>query len=376
MDNIPDDMLCLLLSFIPFESNNWFNVKQVCKRFYEISKTAMDPSMFDDYGLRISCQNGFLKSVEFLLEDKRVNPAVRNNKPIRLACKNGYHEIVGLLVEDERVDPTVNDNYCIKIATDSDIGNGYYYYFTRVIEKLLSRLDLDFGIFKLYIDVKIKHTHYFRPPMAVQFISWDKNEKLLDLIFLHLEIFLTVSYDESIDLINSNMHIVTDYLTWRRRNNISCNGYRAVNKLLIASEGIRNDFFMRLLDFKEARLNSITAARVAIQYGNIELLDVIWNHPNTFYDLKNTKRIYRLIEFMVNKESWISLEKLLSNEKFTNIKEICLFTINSLKKKGKKDLLEKLSAHKRVRSVMESSLHNTRFTSDWNVSKKQKIVEN
>lgn len=105
MDKITNNTLLLILSFIPFESNNWFCCKLVCKRFYQQCIKAMDPSIFCNYAIRRSCQNGWTKSVEFLIKDSRVDLCVDNNKPIRLACQNGHHEIMRLLVDSNKVDP-------------------------------------------------------------------------------------------------------------------------------------------------------------------------------------------------------------------------------------------------------------------------------
>ena len=60
--------------------------------------------------------------VQFLLQDKRINPAAANNNPIRYkyascylsrryASKEGRTEVVRLLLQDKRVNPGADDNF-------------------------------------------------------------------------------------------------------------------------------------------------------------------------------------------------------------------------------------------------------------------------
>lgn len=77
----------------------------------------INPSINNNYAIRLTSENGHLEVVELLLSDPRVDPTVNNNEAIRSASVNGHLEVVGLLLSDSRVDPSDNNNYAIQRAS-------------------------------------------------------------------------------------------------------------------------------------------------------------------------------------------------------------------------------------------------------------------
>ena len=55
----------------------------------------IDPSIDDNFAIRIASENGHYKVVENLLQDPRVNPSVNRNNAIITACRLG-HEFASL----------------------------------------------------------------------------------------------------------------------------------------------------------------------------------------------------------------------------------------------------------------------------------------
>ena len=71
----------------------------------------VDPSLEDNYGIRIASYNGHHLIVERLLQDSRVNPSADANYAIRYASCYGHHLVADRLLQDGRVDPSVDDNW-------------------------------------------------------------------------------------------------------------------------------------------------------------------------------------------------------------------------------------------------------------------------
>jgi hypothetical protein len=67
--------------------------------------------------IMIAAKKDFYEIAKLLLE--YVNPSIMNNYPIRIAVEKGNYDIVKLLLSDARVDPTANNNYAIKTAFDN-----------------------------------------------------------------------------------------------------------------------------------------------------------------------------------------------------------------------------------------------------------------
>jgi len=89
----------------------------------------IDPTAQLNEPIRYAAENGHIEVVKILLQNKRVNPAAENNYAIRYASQNGHIEIVKLLLKDHRVDPSDDNNWAIKAATQ----NGH----TEIVKLLL-----------------------------------------------------------------------------------------------------------------------------------------------------------------------------------------------------------------------------------------------
>ena len=76
----------------------------------------VDPSYFNNKGIRVASEKGHACVVRLLLEDPRVDPSCNDNSSILWASREGHVEVVRLLLQDPRVDPTVCDNLAIQIA--------------------------------------------------------------------------------------------------------------------------------------------------------------------------------------------------------------------------------------------------------------------
>lgn len=80
---------------------------------YLLNDNSFDPTVDDNYLLRIASYHGYERAVELLLTDKRVNPSSMKQYAIRMASHRGHKFIVDLLLQDYRVDPSANHNYAI-----------------------------------------------------------------------------------------------------------------------------------------------------------------------------------------------------------------------------------------------------------------------
>lgn len=115
MESIPVETLEYILSFIN-ERENYLSINLVCKNFFEISETALDYSVDDNFAIRWSCTHGKLELTKKLLRHNNVDPGARDNEAIRLASANGHHLVVQELIKDKRVDPTDCSNYAFRFA--------------------------------------------------------------------------------------------------------------------------------------------------------------------------------------------------------------------------------------------------------------------
>jgi len=66
----------------------------------------------DELVFLLAAQHGHTAVAKRLLEEARVDPSVQNNHAVRLAAETGHTAIVALLLEDLRVDP-VDDSICL-----------------------------------------------------------------------------------------------------------------------------------------------------------------------------------------------------------------------------------------------------------------------
>ena len=88
-----------------------------------------NPSLGDDWALRVAIANDNIESVRLLLDDDRVDPSSMDNNAIKTAAERGNVDIVDYLLLDTRTDPGVDNNYPLEIAAQ----NGHY----EVVDLLL-----------------------------------------------------------------------------------------------------------------------------------------------------------------------------------------------------------------------------------------------
>lgn len=70
------------------------------------SSTLHPLNVFLGIALCTACQNGHESVVQELINDERVDPSVQDNYAIRVASKKGYTEMVRCLLRDPVVDPS------------------------------------------------------------------------------------------------------------------------------------------------------------------------------------------------------------------------------------------------------------------------------
>ena len=80
----------------------------------------LDPSCWDNYGIRIASNNGHLDVVKVLLKDERVDPSEYDNIAIRFTSENGHLDVVKELLKDKRVDPSDFNNDAIKMSSENN----------------------------------------------------------------------------------------------------------------------------------------------------------------------------------------------------------------------------------------------------------------
>ena len=98
------------------------NIKDVSKYGFldevkRLMQQGVDPSVENNYAIRLASDNGHLYVVRYLLKDKRVDPSHMNNYAIRFSSENGHTDVVRELLKDPRVDPSADTNYAIGFAS-------------------------------------------------------------------------------------------------------------------------------------------------------------------------------------------------------------------------------------------------------------------
>lgn len=77
----------------------------------------VDPSVNDDYIMRLVCFYGDIHIVKVLLADERVNPSANNNSTLEVAVSQGHEAIVKLLLKHKKTNRTLL-NGAIQIANE------------------------------------------------------------------------------------------------------------------------------------------------------------------------------------------------------------------------------------------------------------------
>jgi len=135
MEDLPDEILVHIFSFLPFEFGNWFHVMLVSKRWLRGGRSAFDFSRNNNEALQWACFHSKILALEILLTHPRVDPSFQENEPIRSACMNGKLEVVEKLLQHPKVDPSDGHNQAVRMASRF----GHH----RIVELLLkdSRVD-------------------------------------------------------------------------------------------------------------------------------------------------------------------------------------------------------------------------------------------
>ncbi|KAJ3272577.1 hypothetical protein HDV01_005420 [Terramyces sp. JEL0728] len=83
--------------------------------------------------LKHACTEGKHLAIRLLRTDIRIDPSMENNYCIKIAVEKGYLRIVSLLIQDPRVDVTVDNNWCIRKASELN--------YTEIVGCLLLKCD-------------------------------------------------------------------------------------------------------------------------------------------------------------------------------------------------------------------------------------------
>lgn len=87
---------------------------------YLLNDARVDPAYDDNYAIIVASKNDYLEVARILLRDSRVDPSAQYNIAIGMASQNGNYEFVKILLQDPRVDPSVNNNYALNIAARNE----------------------------------------------------------------------------------------------------------------------------------------------------------------------------------------------------------------------------------------------------------------
>jgi ankyrin repeat protein len=105
-----------------------------------------DPTVANNYPIRVASEYGYTKIVSLLLQDGRADPTVYDHYSLEWACHNGHIDIVSLLLEDGRVDPTVNNDWIIRFTREEEIKEMLIAYKYRVDGKEYCKLKSDLAL--------------------------------------------------------------------------------------------------------------------------------------------------------------------------------------------------------------------------------------
>lgn len=118
-----------------------------------IADPRVDPSDNYNDAFVFASYAGNTQIVKILLNDPRVDPSVDDNHAIKWASRRGNAQIVKLLLADNRVDPTAQNNYAIRMATEHQQNN--------VVKILLSDSRVNMYADSNYaINYALKHKNY------------------------------------------------------------------------------------------------------------------------------------------------------------------------------------------------------------------------
>ena len=98
---------------------DWLSFLKLNTTFYDFGSlsSSIDPTIYTNYAIRCAAQNGYVKIVEILLQDPRVEPFTLMS--IYVIVKDS--QVIELVLQDPRVDPSANYNYAIIHANENKV---------------------------------------------------------------------------------------------------------------------------------------------------------------------------------------------------------------------------------------------------------------
>lgn len=112
----------------------WANDLNLFEQFFNLRE--VNPAYNNNFAICWASIHGYVKIIDWLLPDPRIDPSANNDKAICFSAANGHIEVVKRLLTNQKVNPSANDNYALGWASR----NGHL----EVVKLLLAdpRLDL------------------------------------------------------------------------------------------------------------------------------------------------------------------------------------------------------------------------------------------
>lgn len=104
-----------------------------------------DPSAGDNWAIQLASSQGYVETVNLLLQDERVDPSTNNNYALRIASERGNYKVVRALLRDKRVDPSAEGEDALYLAVE----NGH----SGVVDLLTSGREIDPAIIDELIEI-------------------------------------------------------------------------------------------------------------------------------------------------------------------------------------------------------------------------------
>ncbi|MDF2577349.1 MAG: hypothetical protein K0S74_833 [Chlamydiales bacterium] len=137
----------------------------------------LDPKQCADVILPWASQTGCIETIEFLIKDRKIDPAVNDNEAIREAASNGHSKVVHMLLNDPRVNPSDYGNDAIINAWES----GYGKIFDQLLE--CDRFDFSADRYKFLKELLSEKISYEGFEMLLKHPNFDLKAKIQAFIF-------------------------------------------------------------------------------------------------------------------------------------------------------------------------------------------------
>jgi hypothetical protein len=80
IESLPNEILFLIFSYIPYKNANWLSMICTCKRFYDIGLQVFDPSVNKNYAIIWASSNGKLELVKRLLSVSKITSKLTQSR--------------------------------------------------------------------------------------------------------------------------------------------------------------------------------------------------------------------------------------------------------------------------------------------------------